>query len=348
MKQQLQKVFLVAALVAVSLVAAKAQTVSTFETLTIPTDSFWNGMAAQQDDTTFTSGNIMCPTTYNHSFSYWAAGWAISSKKDSTTVGFTNLYAAMPATGYNSSSNYIVGSFDVFGGKNVTMKLTGVALGKAVKGFYVTNGTFATMSMRHGDLYAKKFGDTTGTHSGLAQGSQPDWFKLTVRKYLGGVLTNDSVEFYLADFRFANNAQDYIVTNWRWVDLTALGNVDSLAFHLSSSDNTSGFMNTPAYFCIDNFTTADVAATGINNVANENTLQVYPNPCTKELLVTSDKLLVNTIEVADLIGRIVFQQINKSSTQQIRVDVSTLPNGIYFIKATDTQGNSSTTKFVKQ
>jgi hypothetical protein len=50
----------------------------------------------------------------------------------------------------------------------------------------------------------------------------------------------------------------------------------------------------------------------------------------------------------DVLGRVVFQQIDKSSTQQLQIDVSTLPSGIYFIKTTDVNGNQLNGKFVKQ
>jgi hypothetical protein len=61
------------------------------------------------------------------------------------------------------------------------------------------------------------------------------------------------VEFYLADFRFADNSQDYILDSWGFVDLSALGTVDFLEFDLSSSDNGAFGMNTPGYFALDNF-----------------------------------------------------------------------------------------------
>jgi hypothetical protein len=64
-----------------------------------------------------------------------------------------------------------------------------------------------------------------------------------------------SVDFYLADYRDSIAANDYIVRDWRWVDLQPLGVVDSLEFHLSSTDTAGGFgMNNPAYFAMDNFT----------------------------------------------------------------------------------------------
>ena len=61
-----------------------------------------------------------------------------------------------------------------------------------------------------------------------------------------------SVDFYLADYRYADSSQDYIVNAWEYIDLSSLGSVDELSFSLSSSDNGSFGMNTPNYFAIDN------------------------------------------------------------------------------------------------
>ena len=58
-------------------------------------------------------------------------------------------------------------------------------------------------------------------------------------------------EYYLADLRDAEKA--YIINDWRYVDLSGLGKVAKLGFELSSTDNGDYGMNTPAYFCFDNF-----------------------------------------------------------------------------------------------
>ena len=50
------------------------------------------------------------------------------------------------------------------------------------------------------------------------------------------MLDTNVVEFYLADFRSAEDSLDYIVNDWRWIDLSNLGNVDSLQFTMNSSD----------------------------------------------------------------------------------------------------------------
>lgn len=60
--------------------------------------------------------------------------------------------------------------------------------------------------------------------------------------------------FYLADYRFTDSAQDYILDEWKEVDLTPLVGlgVQKLAFRLKSSDNSVFGMNTPAFLAIDN------------------------------------------------------------------------------------------------
>lgn len=230
---------LLAALLSFSI---SAQTVSDFENLALAPDSYWDG-ATQPLGAHFASGNAEFYCFYDTAFGgFWGGGFAYSSMTDSTTAGFGNQYSASTGSGFYGSANYVVGK------PGAVVRLTGSALGKAVSGFYVTNSTYAYLSMKDGDSFSKKFGG--------ASGNDPDWFLLTVLSWRNGSLTNDSVNFYLADFRSTNNAEDYIVHTWQWVDLAALGNCDSLQFQLASSDTGAFGMNTPAFFCMDNFTTA--------------------------------------------------------------------------------------------
>ncbi len=213
--------------------ALKAQTIATFESLTLPTDSFWDGTIAAGE---FANGNGLFQ---NENAGWWSAGFAYSNMKDSTTAGYANQYSARTAVGYNNSTIYAVGQKDAY------IKLTGAAKGKGVDGVYITNATYSALSMKNGDMFAKKFGGVSGNDA--------DWLKLSIIGYNKNMVT-DTVHFYLADYRSSN---DYIVNDWRWVNLKKLGNVDSVVFAMSSSDNSFGFMNTPAYFAIDNFTTLD-------------------------------------------------------------------------------------------
>ena len=66
------------------------------------------------------------------------------------------------------------------------------------------------------------------------------------------------------------SAEDYIVDEWTPVVLTSLGNVKSLEFQMSSSDNDPIFgMNTPAYFAIDNINEQDDDGDGYSEVEGD-------------------------------------------------------------------------------
>jgi hypothetical protein len=184
--------------------------------------------------------------------------------------------------------------------------------------------------MLNGDFVAKKFGDTTGTNCGCPQGSAPDWYKLTVKRYSGGTLQNDSVGVYLADYRFTNNTQDYILKTWIWISLTSLGNVDSLAFFLHSSDNGSFGMNTPAFFCIDDLTLSNTV--GVENYLSEEKVSVFPNPANKfaEIIYSTPASVYVMMKVLDVTGREMMSQNANSfaGENRFRIDVSQFPSGV--------------------
>ena len=88
-------------------------------------------------------------------------------------------------------------------------------------------------------------------------------------------------------------------------------------------------------------------ATGISDLTNPIMMQVYPNPC-KQSLMVSHQPSVNSVEVIDVVGRIVNCKSQTANSLQTIVDVSGLSNGIYFVKIIDNKGNSAITKFIKE
>jgi len=234
---QLKRVLFLAASVLLNLTPnATHASVVGFEELSLAQNSYWNGSSGVGS---FTSGGVTFPNSYD---SYWGSwnGFAYSNVQDSTTLGWGNQYAARPGTGYSGSANYAVG-YQPLGG-NIEISLGGIS-NFSGRGLHVANTTYAALDMQNGSGFSKKFGGTNGAAA--------DWFRLTVRGLLGGLETG-AVDFYLADFRFANSADDYILSSWAFIDLTALGNVDQLRFALTSSDTGDYGMNTPAYFALDN------------------------------------------------------------------------------------------------
>lgn len=308
-----------------------AQTVSTFENLTLAADTFWDG-----SDLTggFSSGNAGFPNDYNPSWFSWS-GFTYSNIQDSVTAGYGNQYAAAPSAGYNGSSNYAIAN--EYG--NAKVRLTGNAAGKLVHGCYITNTTYAYLSMRDGDMFAKRFGGVSGYDH--------DWFKLIVKGYLNGVEKTELVEFYLADYRDNNNANDYIVHDWRWLNLQPLGNVDSIQFFLSSSDAGQFGMNTPAYFAIDNFTTADelyavpVAADDAvsTNYLNDTLIDVLSNDAS----LVADPITLDLISGPQITGAVAAVVNNQIQYTPL---VGIVATDSLWYKVTDNAGASDTALLV--
>lgn len=219
-------------------VGVASAAISTFDDLTLAPNSYWNGSAAPAAGS-FRSGGA----TFGNSYSggYWE-NFSYSNTSDTTTAGSGNQYSANTGSGFGGSGNYGVFYQPYMPGPSITFDAPSL-----VQSMQVTNTTYATLSMLAGDGFAKKFG-------GISENDQ-DWFKLTI-KGQGG--TGNTVEFYLSDYRFADNSQDYIIDEWTNVDLTSLGEVTGLTFTFSSSDFITiegvDYINTPAYVAIDNLT----------------------------------------------------------------------------------------------
>jgi hypothetical protein len=293
-----------------------AQQTADFENLQLPPNTFWNGQN-QPLGSTFSSGAAEFYNYYDTAWGgFWSQGWAYSTVQDTTTTGFTNLYATAAFNGHNGSSTYAVGQ------QNSVVKLTGNAAGKLVRGAYFTNTTYAWLSMRDGDAFAKQFGGATG--------NDPDFFVLSIKKWYQGQLSADSVLFYLADYRFADNAQDYIVTDWKWVDLSVLGNTDSLVFELFSSDMGQFGMNTPAFFCMDDLITEN---SGLHLVAiSNNDIKVFPNPASDYVMVTGLQEDMATYELTDLAGSTIFNGQTIAIAGELQIIFNQIPTGIYTLQ----------------
>lgn len=188
-------------------------------------------------------------TDFGGGFSAWE-GWAYSGVTDVVTPGFGNQYSAyhLPGGGGSGSAKYAVASKFDFDPTQPDLELGRITLpaGFRPQSVDITNVTYAALSMLQGDGFAKKFG-------GLG-GDEPDYFLLTILGLDGGDNVLGSVPFYLADFRSANSADDYVVDRWTTVDLSPIRQAQALAFVLQSSDVGAFGMNTPAYFALDNLT----------------------------------------------------------------------------------------------
>ena len=79
-------------------------------------------------------------------------------------------------------------------------------------------------------------------------------------------------------------------------------------------------------------------------IVNENTITIYPNPTTTSLTIQSTNQPINEIQITNIIGQIVYQQVVTANSQLQTIDVSALPGGVYFVKV----NNTEVRKFVKE
>ena len=201
-----------------------------FEDLTIPSkgylDSIQGGLAIQG----FTFENTYLFDDY-YKYWYFSKGFALTNIVNVDSSGFNNLYATYAGSGALSSKNYLLAT------SNAGIKIPSTA---QLVSMEITNSTYAALSMKNGDGFAKKF-----------TGKDKDFFKVWIKGYGIGKV-KDSVEVYLANFQYADSSQNFIQKEWKTVDLSKFVAIDSLNFYLESSDNGQWGMNTPGYFTIDN------------------------------------------------------------------------------------------------
>jgi hypothetical protein len=291
-----------------------AQTTIDFESTNLTTDSYNNGSDLSggflYNDVHFFN---YYDTTYNYN-----TGFSISNQVDNTTAGWGNQFSAITAGGF-SSSNYAL--FYPYG--NIDLSSTP----RIVESMRITNSTFAALSMRDGDFIGKKFGSTNGADGNPDGTNGEDFLKLIVSSLNLVGDTIASLDYYLADFRFADSTQDYIVQDWELLDLTSLNVVNEsiayLVFDFESSDVGQFGVNTPTYFAMDDFKYTN-GALGWNENSLANEWSVYPNPV-KDLIQI--KGINGQVGVLDISGNSVF---NAASTNE-SIDLHNLNSGVYIL-----------------
>ena len=74
-------------------------------------------------------------------------------------------------------------------------------------------------------------------------------------------------------------------------------------------------------------------------------LKVYPSPATDLLTVSTDGIQITMVDIMDVNGKIIFS--NTPQSDNLRMDVSSLPSGIYILNVR-TENGKETRRFIKQ
>ena len=158
----------------------------------------------------------------------------------------------------------------------------------------------------------------------------------------------------------------YSTMNISWDGINQTGNLQSDSYNSITIEEAWGtgtanhvlryfdFLKGPA---IDDQTTGiadDANFTGISLLWTPNamattqftenpSLKVYPNPSRNGIFNIDFSNQVNNIKVIDMLGKVVYNEIIKADTTDTtkKIDLSSMTNGVYFIKATNDKGTSN-------
>lgn len=309
--------------------SAQAQLVD-FESFTLASETYDNGSGGN-GNFQFFNGDIDLYNFYDTGWSSWT-GFTISNTTDVTTPGWSNESSAWTGSGNNGSSNYAV--YYSYGEINLNTVYGGIDSLK------ITNTTYTALSMRDGDGWGKQFGSIYNGDSTVIDGTNgEDFYRVWIYGEDASGSNVDSVEVYLADYRFANNAQDYIVDQWLNVDFSGFGfDVAKLSFKIESSDTTGGWINTPTYFAIDDIVVNFPIGLTEQELTN---VSVYPTTTIDQLNVKGEE---GVIRITSMNGELVLETEHDQFSQ---IDVSNYTSGIYVIQLVNAS-SSYTNRFIKQ
>jgi hypothetical protein len=231
---------------------ARADLIVDFEDLGLPASSYDNGSGGAGG---FSSRGVFFRNSYDPTYQSWY-GFAASTMTNTTDPSYTNQYSAFPGSGSGGSRTFAVafGYFPNDLDPGYYESYVNLPDGYEAVSLDVANTTYAALTVRDGDPYgfSKKFGGRTG--------NDPDLFRLVILGF-DTTFSSDganpgsligSVAVNLADYRFADNSLDYVLSHWLTADLSSLAGARALGFRLETTDVGPYGPNTPAYFALDN------------------------------------------------------------------------------------------------
>lgn len=250
----MKKLYFVFALLGATVVSlnASAQEMATFEGLLEESETCFMGQETEDavtgayGDTEYrskiVSGSYEFINLYNKDYGSFT-GFGYSNVTSTSFSDYRDQIHSTVGHGVDNSA-----TFGLCYGSG-TVNILSSTEGEVVCGFYISANAYVKNSILNGDGFAHAFADG-------------DWFKTTITGTKADGSTS-SLDYYIADYR---DGKSLLVDDWTWVDLTPLGKVTKIDFSFSSTDNGDYGMNTPAYFCLDNFGGKQGSATAVEDV----------------------------------------------------------------------------------
>ena len=216
----------------------RKSSIATFEDITIEgTESFWADKT-QAGVNPWNSQDYTLDTYYaDYGYDYFA-DYVVSNCTATDGTSYDKPYQST-AGGAKNGNNYAVFYLDTWSTVDGAIYL---ATPSRVSGFWACNTTYAAYGIKNWD----------GQSSDQKPFGQDDYFKLIITGYdINGEVVG-TVEQMLIDCTDAN--EWHYIKDWRWVDLTSLGNnVMYVKFSFDGTKKNDWGLTTPTYVCIDDF-----------------------------------------------------------------------------------------------
>ena len=164
-------------------------------------------------------------TFHTYSAPYYNSAFVVTNETSTAFKDYNDAWRSVSGGAYDGN-NYAVWNANYYGADTVTFDA------RIVPGFFVNNTAYAVSSMNNGDEFAKYF-------------QKDDYFVLEC------VGLRNKAEVGSVTVDMARDGE--YIADWTYVDLSTLGEIDGITFRMDGNDKSWGYLNTPAYFAMDNF-----------------------------------------------------------------------------------------------
>ena len=235
----MRKIFIFAIVMIACAMSANAEVkVATFENEAgginvAKADTCWQGADAPVvGNNVWKSGDFTFQTYYSNYYGDYYAGVTVTNETATTSTGFTEPYRVICGHAYEGS-NFAVKYVDAYSPDTIKFDK------QVVKGFFVNNTPYTVG------------GITTSNFSPASQFTIDDYLVLYCIG-LNNKAVVDTVKVYLAK-------EGKYINEWTYVDLSSLGEINGMILDMWGTDiisydaGVTYYLNTPAYFAMDNF-----------------------------------------------------------------------------------------------
>lgn len=136
---------------------------------------------------------------------------------------------------------------------------------------------------------------------------------------------------------------------YQWIDCSNNSNIENATSqNFTPSAPGSYKVEVTQNGCTAQSNCHEVNPVNINDITAFSTINIFPNPTQSDITIYSSQAINATLAIMDITGRIIATYEPMESWTTYAINISSLSNGLYFLKITGEEHQQRTMKFVKQ